>query len=247
MTANLDAHQSLTSFPDGTPVRLANDTGELNDCVVPVDKPPGMSSFGVVRAVRRNTGIRKVGHAGTLDPMATGLLVVMIGAGTRKSSTIMEWQKEYEGTIRLGEETASYDAETPVLRRRATSSLSEPDILAAASSFVGTITQLTPAYSAVRIQGERSYRKARRGEAVKRPPRIVTVDSFDIIAIRNSDVDFRLTCSTGTYVRSIAHDLGQALDVGAHLTALRRTRIGRLHVGDSWQLDQMEVARPQHE
>ena len=237
-----ESHTGPFVFPNGVKLVFPNGEWPVVDGVLPVDKPKGLTSFDVVRAVRRATGVKRVGHAGTLDPMATGLLVLLVGRGTKVSEQVMHWPKEYTGTIRLGEETASYDAETPVLRRVDASGVSEQNIRSATNRFVGTITQLTPAYSAVRINGERSYKKARRGEHVQRPPRIVTVTSLEITDVRESDVDFRLRCSAGTYVRAIAHDLGADLGVGGHLTALRRTKIGDLSAEGAWQLSDLEAA-----
>lgn len=207
------------------------------DFVLPVDKPTGITSHDVVRIVRRVSNQRKVGHAGTLDPMATGLLVVLVGAATRESARITGWTKSYDGIFRLGEETDSYDADTAISRRVDASHVTRDQIVEAAGAFVGTIRQLTPAYSAVRVRGERSHRKARRGEKFTRPPRIVDISELSIREIDGSDVSFTMTCSTGTYVRAVAHDIGRALGVGAHLVALRRTRVGSISVDAAWPLE----------
>ena len=212
------------------------------DFVLPVDKPTGITSHDVVRIVRRVSNQRKVGHAGTLDPMATGLLVVLVGAATRESARITGWTKSYNGVFRLGEETDSYDADTPVSRRTDASRVTRDQIVEAAGRFVGTIRQLTPAYSAVRVRGERSHRRARRGEAFTRPPRIVTIDDLSVREIDGSDVHFSISCSTGTYVRAVAHDIGRALGVGAHLVALRRTRIGSINVDLAWSVEDVNKA-----
>jgi tRNA pseudouridine55 synthase len=224
----------------GTPLVLRGDLFPVGGFVMPMDKPRGISSFGVVRAVRRHAGKRKVGHAGTLDPMATGLLVVLVGPATKQSSKVMGWPKRYTGVIRLGEETASYDAETPVETSSDISGVTDEMIREASQQFVGTIRQITPAYSAVRVGGERSYRIARRGETAIQPPRIVTVTRFDVHDRFGPDVRFSLDCSTGTYVRSIAHDLGQALGVGGHLVELRREAIGSLLVEDAITLQELD-------
>jgi tRNA pseudouridine55 synthase len=202
-----------------------------------VDKPPGLTSFGVVRRLRRALGLKKVGHAGTLDPMATGLLVVLAGReATRQQDRFMGLPKEYTGTIRLGETTATYDAESPVEDRRDASHLTDADLEAARQRFVGALLQRPPAYSAIKQGGERLYAKARRGDAVEVALRPVTVYAFDLTARRGADVDFRVVCSKGFYVRSLAHDFGEALGVGGHLVALRRTAIGPFRVEEAFAL-----------
>lgn len=216
-----------------------------------VDKPGGMSSFGVVKKVRWALGVKKVGHAGTLDPMATGLLVVLVGRGaTRQQDRFMGLPKTYTGTIRLGETTPSYDAETPVETRTDASGLAEHDIKAIRQSFTGELEQVPPIYSAIKKGGERLYKKARRGETaetVELPPRHVTVYALDWTDIRRAggvvDVDFRVESSKGFYVRSLAHDVGAALGVGGHLTALRRESIGPFSVEEAFGLEAFERAK----
>lgn len=205
--------------------------------VLPIDKPKWDTSFDIVRTIRRLTDERKVGHAGTLDPMATGLLVILVGRATKLMRTFMEMPKTYTGTLRLGEVTPSYDTETEVAGRRDWSGVTAADLEAAREPFLGTITQRAPAYSAVKVRGERLYKKARRGEKVDRPPRQVTIDAFEIMGRDGADVSFRVVCSKGTYIRSLAHDVGQELGVGAHLVALRRTAIGPYQATDAWSLD----------
>lgn len=187
--------------------------------------------------------MRKVGHAGTLDPMATGLLICLIGRkATRQMESFMALPKTYEGTMRLGEVTPSYDAETEVVERSTPDRVTESDLEKARQQFVGTITQKAPLYSAVKVGGERLYKKARRGEKVERPPRIVHIDAFTLTSRDGADVSFRVRCSKGTYIRSLAHDLGQVLGVGAHLVALRRTAIGPHRVEDAWTMEQLQQA-----
>ncbi len=203
-----------------------------------VDKPKGLTSFGVVRRLRRALGVRKIGHAGTLDPMATGLLVVLVGrAATRLQDAFMGLPKVYTGTLRLGETTASYDAETPVEQRCPADHVTEADLEAVRTRFLGPIEQRPPVYSAVKVGGERLYRKARRGEDVAVKARTVTIDRLEWTGRRGDDVDFLVHCSKGTYIRSLAHDVGQALGVGAHLTALRREAIGPYRVAEAFALD----------
>lgn len=206
-----------------------------------VDKPPGVSSFGVVRRVRSALGVKRVGHAGTLDPMATGLLIVFAGrAATRLQDHFMALPKVYTGTMRLGETTASYDAETGVTERKDPSGVTDEALDAARERFTGAISQLPPMYSAVKVGGERLYRKARRGEEIERSPRTVHIYRLAFTARRVADVDFEVECSKGTYIRSLAHDIGQTLGVGAHLTALRRERIGPYDVRDALRLEELE-------
>lgn len=206
--------------------------------VFPVDKPEEKTSFDVVRAVRRATGVRKVGHAGTLDPMATGLLLVLVARpATRLQDAFAALPKEYLATIRLGETTPSHDTETEVSERTDASSVTTEDLEALRQEFLGTIEQVPPMYSAIKVDGERLYEKARRGETVDRPPRKVTIDELVILNKDGCDVRVRIVCSKGTYVRSLARDIGAELGVGAHLTALRRMRIGPVHVDDAWSLE----------
>jgi len=211
--------------------------------LLPLDKPAGWTSFDVIRALRRILGVRKIGHAGTLDPMATGLLICGTGQATRDLSRFADMDKEYTGVMRLGEETASFDAETPVLERRDAGAVTDGDIEDVRKAFVGDIIQYVPAYSAVKVEGERLYRRARRGEVVSRPPRSVRVVSFEVLDRSGPDVSFRIRCSKGTYIRSIAHDVGRQLGVGAHLIQLRRTQIGDVGVESSWQVSEIETCR----
>jgi tRNA pseudouridine55 synthase len=214
----------------------------LERLVLPVDKPKGWTSFDAIRRLRRILGVRKVGHAGTLDPMATGLLILLIGRATKLMNRFMTLDKEYEGTIRLGETTASFDAETDVEERRDWSAVSEDDIERARQQFLGEIEQRTPAYSAVKMGGERLYKKARRGETIEAPPRQVRIDSFQLTGRSGHDVSFVVKCSKGTYIRSLAHEFGQALGVGAHLVALRRTAIGPFTINEAWTMPGLEEA-----
>ncbi len=212
---------------------------DMEPCVLMIDKPAGPTSFGVVRSVRRAVGVKKVGHAGTLDPMASGLMILLIGrAATRLQDEFMGMDKVYSGTIRLGETTASYDAESPVDESVDPSSVTQRDLIAACARFTGEIEQVPPMYSAIKVGGQRLYKAARRGEEVERKPRRVRIDRFELTARRGQDVDFEVACSKGTYVRSLAHDLGQALGVGGHLTALRRLAIGGFSVQDAFELDE---------
>lgn len=211
-----------------------------------VDKPNGYTSFEVVEAIRKGTGVGKVGHAGTLDPQATGLLLLLVARpATRLQEAFMDLSKRYEGTMRLGERTPSHDAETEVVEKNEVGSLSLQEIETAGDLFTGSLEQVPPMYSAVKIDGERLYKKARRGETVDRPPRQVHVDVFKLIDWSPPDLTFSVSCSKGTYIRSLARDLGVELGVGAHLTALRRTEIGSYSVDNAWSLHSLEQALSQ--
>ncbi|PSR03585.1 MAG: tRNA pseudouridine(55) synthase TruB [Bacteroidetes bacterium SW_11_45_7] len=201
-----------------------------------IDKPKGMTSFDVVKKVRSHIHAKKVGHAGTLDPMATGLLVICTGRATKTIDQYKDLPKEYTGTITLGAITPSYDAETEVSETYDVSAIDQEAIYHAAEQLTGSIQQLPPAYSAVKIGGERSYKKARRGEDVQPQPRDVVVHTFEISDLALPYVHFRIECSKGTYIRTLAYDFGRLLDNGGYLNALRRTRIGSLTVEDAWTL-----------
>ncbi len=209
-----------------------------------MDKPGEITSFGVVKKVRWALGIKKVGHAGTLDPMATGLLILLLGRGaTRQQDRFMGLPKVYTGTVRLGQTTASYDAETPVETEADASGVTDAALAEAIATLTGDIQQRPPVYSAIKQGGERLYKKARRGEEVEIPTRPTTVYSFDVLDRRGDDVDVRVECSKGTYIRSLAHDLGAALGVGGHLTALRRDAIGPFRVDEALSLDAIAAVR----
>ncbi len=209
--------------------------------VLPIDKPSGWTSFRVVKKVRWLTKVKKVGHAGTLDPMATGLLICLVGKATKQMETFMHLPKTYTGVIRLGEETPSYDAETEVTKKASVDHLTDQEIRSARNSFLGDIEQLPPMYSALKVGGERLYKKARRGEIIERKPRQVSITSFDVGDRKGTDIPFTISCSKGTYIRSIAHDLGVKLGVGGHLVALRRTAIGDYDVDSAWSVEQLEA------
>lgn len=203
-----------------------------------IDKPKGITSHDVVRRIRRVCDVKKVGHAGTLDPLATGLLVVLVARpATRLQEAFMHLPKTYEGTVRLGETTRSHDAETEVIDRRDPSAVTREAIENLLPTFQGTIEQVPPMYSAVKVDGERLYKKARRGETVDRPPRQVSVHSFEVMDWNPPEVSFRVECSKGTYIRSLARDLGAELGVGGHLVSLRRMSIGSYSVEEAWSLD----------
>lgn len=206
-----------------------------------VDKPLTWTSFDVVGKIRNSTRIKKlkVGHAGTLDPLSTGLLIVCTGKLTKKVDEYLAEEKEYTGCIQLGATTPSYDLETEINHTFSIDHITSEAILAAAKSFEGEIDQVSPAYSALKVDGERAYHKARRGEEVKIKSRKVQIEVFEIERIEMPNVYFRIVCSKGTYIRSLAHDLGKKLNSGAHLTELRRTRSGNFKIEDAWNLTEL--------
>ncbi|SFF94055.1 tRNA pseudouridine(55) synthase TruB [Pontibacter chinhatensis] len=208
-----------------------------------INKPLGWTSFDVVKKVRNTIREKKVGHAGTLDPLATGLLILCTGKFTKRIDEIQGQEKEYTGIIRLGETTPSYDRETEVIETCAFDHLSEESIKEAAKDFVGTIEQVPPIYSAVQIDGKRAYTLARKGKDVELKSRTVTIHAFDIISIDGPEVAFRVVCSKGTYIRSLAHDLGQKLGVGAHLSKLERTRIGEYKLEKALTIEDIVAIR----
>ncbi|WP_203294687.1 tRNA pseudouridine(55) synthase TruB [Luteirhabdus pelagi] len=217
-----------------------------NGQVILIDKPLDWTSFQVVNKVRwlikKKFDLKKikVGHAGTLDPLATGLLILCTGKFTKKIETFQAQEKEYTGTITLGATTPSYDLETEIDEEFDISDISKADIHEATKQFLGEIKQKPPVFSAVKKDGKRLYEYARKGKEVEVPTRIVTISEFEITDIDGADVFFRVKCSKGTYIRSLAHDFGKALNNGAHLSALRRTKIGDFSVEDATTIEVLE-------
>lgn len=217
-----------------------------------VDKPQRWTSFDVVNKLRytisRKTGKIKVGHAGTLDPLATGLLIICTGKKTKELDSFQAEEKEYTGTLQFGATTASYDADTPQENVLDFSHLSEEDIRAATQNFLGNILQIPPIFSAIKINGMKAYDLARDNQKVDMPPRQVEIKEFEISNIRLPLADFRIRCSKGTYVRSLVHDLGQTLGCGAFMTALRRTQSGHFRIENAWKLEDLikEIETIQH-
>lgn len=214
-----------------------------SDGLLIVDKPQGWTSHDVVARIRRIAGTRRVGHAGTLDPMATGVLVIGVGKATRMLGHLTVADKAYTGTIRLGQATSTDDAEGEVLAESGAGHIADEQIRAAAQALKGEIQQVPPKVSAVKVGGVRAYRAARAGKNMALKPRDVTVRAFEIVAIRRPgaviDADIRVTCSSGTYIRALARDVGEALGVGGHLTMLRRTRVGRYDLAAARSLDEL--------
>jgi tRNA pseudouridine55 synthase len=211
--------------------------------LVIVDKPAGMTSHDVVGRCRRVFGTRKVGHAGTLDPMATGVLVIGVERATKILGLLTATDKSYAATIRLGQTTATDDAEGDVLQTVATDAVTDAQVAAAVAALRGEIEQTPSAVSAVKIGGQRAYKLVREGRAVELAARTVRIERFDVLAIRRDDglvdVDVEVDCSSGTYIRALARDLGTGLGVGGHLIMLRRTRVGRFGLGEARTLDEL--------
>lgn len=200
------------------------------------DKPLKWTSFDLVRKVRGLIRIKKVGHAGTLDPLATGLMIICTGKMTKQIDTFQAQIKEYTGTFKLGATTPCYDMEQPEDATFPTEHISEQMIREMVNQFTGVISQLPPPHSAVKVDGKRAYELARKGKEVVMKPREVTIEAFEITGINMPEVSFRIVCSKGTYIRSIAHDFGMALGSGAYLTSLCRTRIGEFRLENAMQL-----------
>jgi len=205
-----------------------------------IDKPSGITSFGVVGQVRRALGVRRVGHTGTLDPMATGLLPICLGQATKLARFVTDADKAYRARARLGIATDTLDAEgqvTHVDPEDAVATIDAAAFAKAMTPFTGLITQRPPAYSAIKVDGERLYAKARRGEKVEVPEREITIHSLEMVAASPPDFEFDVRCSKGTYIRTLAADIAATLGVGAHLVALRRTAVGDHHVENALTLD----------
>lgn len=214
-----------------------------NGQILLIDKPLEWTSFQAVNKIRwkirKVFGLKKikVGHAGTLDPLATGLLIICTGKFTKRINEFQGQKKEYTGTIRLGSTTPSYDLETEIDQTFETDHISKDLIHEATKQFIGEIDQLPPVFSALKKDGKRLYEFARSGQEVEVKSRKITIEEFEITNIDNLDVHFKVVCSKGTYIRSLAHDFGKALKSGGHLTALRRTKIGNFNVIDAMSID----------
>jgi tRNA pseudouridine55 synthase len=213
--------------------------------VLLVDKGPDMTSHDVVAVARRCLRTKKIGHCGTLDPMATGMLILVIGTGTKLQDLLMSEDKEYTGSLRLGVSTSTQDREGEVVEEKPVPAFGDDDIRAAFDAFRGDFYQTPPMVSAVKIDGVPLYKLARQGKEVERKPRFVRVHDTQIQRIELPDVDFRIVCSKGFYVRTYAHDIGQKLGCGAHLTSLRRTRSGhfRFEPGNHTSFDALKEGR----
>lgn len=207
------------------------------DRVLLIDKPMQWTSFDVVNKLRGKLKIKKIGHAGTLDPLATGLLILCTGKMTKRIDEFQAQEKEYTGNFVIGQTTPSHDLETLVSEAKDISSISEEVIQEAIKKFTGTIQQVPPIHSAIKVDGKRAYALARKGKEPELKPREVTVSVFEITGIQLPTVSFRIICSKGTYIRSLARDFGEELGVGAYLSKLCRTRIGQFHLKDALTID----------
>jgi tRNA pseudouridine55 synthase len=220
----------------------ASDEGQI----LLINKPLRLTSFDVVYKVRKKLKIQKIGHAGTLDPMATGLLIICVGKKTKQIESFMDFDKEYTGAFIIGQTTPSFDRETQPSEQKNISHITLDALASAAKSLTGKMRQLPPLHSAVKIAGRRAYKYARRGKDVAVPPRDVEVKEFEITFIDFPKVHFRITCSKGTYIRSIARDFGEALGVGAYLSELCRTRIGKFKLENAITIEEVIPAENAH-
>lgn len=232
----------ISTRSSGLPPKWDGPTG----AVLLVNKPKGWTSFTVCGKLRRLVNVKKVGHAGTLDPMATGLLIVCIGKATKLVDRFQGMDKGYSGVLRLGEATSTLDADSPIIQREPWEHIKDDDIKKTAASFCGEIWQVPPMFSAIKVGGERLYEKARRGESIELSPRRISIFQFDVERSLEDrqNVVFRVTCSKGTYIRSLCADFAKALNSCAHMTALRRDSIGEYSVDDAWEFRDLEQEIP---
>ncbi len=204
-----------------------------------INKPPGMTSHDVVAWLRRTLHLKKIGHAGTLDPLATGVLVMCLGAATRLSEYVMASTKRYQAVVQLGVVTDTYDAEGSITRTADASQVTQAAVEHALTAFIGDIQQLPPAYSAIKLGGKKLYELARAGKPVELVPRPVTIHAISVLDWQPPQITLDITCSAGTYIRSLAYDLGEALNVGAHLAGLVRTASGQFVLADAVKLTEL--------
>jgi tRNA pseudouridine55 synthase len=221
---------------------IAKDTSDFSNLdlhsgeVILIDKPAGWSSFKVVYKIKQSTGVKKVGHAGTLDPLATGLLIICTGKKTKEISIYQDYIKTYTGTITLGKTSPSMDLETEITITSSLEGITNEQIWESRNAFIGNIALVPPMYSAIKVNGKSLYKLAHKGITINREPRHVTVYKFELKKIALPDIDFEIVCSKGTYIRSIAHEFGEKLSCGALLSSLRRTKIGEYPVEDAWDV-----------
>lgn len=203
-----------------------------------IDKPFGWSSFKVVYKIRQTIHEKKVGHAGTLDPLATGLLIICTGKKTKEISKFQDFEKTYSGTILLGKTSASMDLESSITESKPFDNVTADQILTARDSFLGNILQTPPMFSAVKMHGKSLYKLARKGKTIEREPREVVIHKFELKKIHLPEIEFEIVCSKGTYIRAIANDFGEKLGCGGLLSSLRRTKIGNYSVDDAWNVSE---------
>ena len=209
--------------------------------VLLINKPLQWTSFDAVRKIRNLIRIKKVGHAGTLDPLATGLLIICTGKFTKQINNYMAQEKEYTGSFTLGATTPTYDLESEPVNQKSIEGITNEKLIEATKKFIGTIDQVPPAHSAIKIDGKRVYELARQGKEVKIEPRKITIKEFELTSIELPVVHFRVVCTTGTYIRSLANDFGQELGCGAYLSSLCRTRIGEFNLSAAQSLETFEA------
>lgn len=220
--------------------KIIRDYNKIMEGILIIDKPVGWTSYDVVNFIRRRFKIKKVGHAGTLDPLATGVLVVLLERYTKLFKRFSSEDKEYEGTLRLGISTDSQDANGKVISKREISSVSRDDLEKAFAEFSGEIEQIPPMVSALRYKGKRLYKLARQGKEVPRKPRKISIYKFQLTNFNPPDVDFFLSCSKGTYVRTLCHDIGELLGCSGHLLKLRRIKSGDFSLGNSIGIEELK-------
>lgn len=208
-------------------------------CFILLDKPKDYSSARVVNLVKRKLKVKKAGHSGTLDPKATGLMIICTGKLTKELHSLLGSDKEYEGVFVLGGSTKSFDTETEVINRRPVDFLTEEFVKEKSKEFTGELSQVPPMYSAVKHKGKPLYKFAVKGDEIEREPRTVTVKEFDITSFSLPEVTFRILCSKGTYIRSLVNDFGESLGTGAYLKELRRTKIGDYNIKDALKLEEL--------
>ena len=223
---------------------MSQPTKDAPEGILLVDKPQGITSHDVVSKMRRIFHIKKVGHAGTLDPMATGLLLMLIGKATKASQYLMSMDKEYTGTVRLGQITDSQDADGEMIEERPVPELTEDEVKAQMKTFIGDQYQTPPMFSAKKINGQKLYKLARQGKTVPREPRVIHISRFELMNFALPEVSFLVGTSKGAYVRTIAHDLGEKLGCGGHLNELRRTAVGQFRVENSATIEALEAMAP---
>ena len=209
--------------------------------IINLNKPPGITSQAAVKKVQRLLKAKKAGHAGTLDPQATGVLLVCLNEATKVTRFLMDMQKQYKAKIKLGEKTDTCDAEGRVIERKDVSHLSETDLVETVQSFKGPIKQKPPMYSAVKIDGKKLYKLARKGIEIERPERSVHIYDIEITSIDLPCVDVTISCSKGTYIRSLCDDIGTKLGTGAHMARLERTAVGEFHINNSFSFEELAV------
>lgn len=227
-------HKKLPQVQVSDEVRKTFEEGK----VILIDKPLHWTSFDAVRKIRNSIKIKKVGHAGTLDPLATGLLIICTGKFTKKINEYMAQEKEYTGSFTLGAITPTYDKESAPQDFKEYNHITKEKIILATKTFIGEIQQYPPIYSAIKKDGVALYELARRGEEVELKARTITITEFEITKVALPIVEFRVLCGTGTYIRSLAHDMGKSLGCGAYLSELRRTKIGEYHVSEAKTIEE---------